>query len=943
MARRVFAAVDIGASGGRVMAGVVERGDGDAPRRSTGSPTASSSATGTSAGPSHELFDEVLTGLGELAAEFPDVESIGIDTWGVDYGLLDGDGPLLDRPDRLPRRPHRRRSSTTSTARSTPPSSTPINGLQFLPFNTIYQLAADQQRGRLGPGRPRRAAPRPARVLADRRAAHRGHQRVDDRPRSTPAPGSWSEPSCSAASDSRPTCCPAAPAARRGPRRGAGGAARPARAAPTTVVTTVGSHDTASAVVAVPATDRPVRLHRQRHLVARRPRARRADHHRRQPGSQLHQRGAASTDAPGSSATPADCGCSRSRCGRGPSRAAHDARRRCSPRPPPLPAGGPLIDVDDPAFIPPGDMPARIAAAVEAAGAARRRRRPRSPAASSTRWPPPTPRTHPPRRPSSPASTVDVVHVVGGGSQNALLCQLTADRIGPAGRRRTGRSHRPRQRADPGPRPRRRAHLAGRHPRAPRPRRRRDPLRAEHLTGVTVNPFHDSPSQLRHAAIRGPLPADRARPGRTAPGPGGLRRRPAPHRPATASRRRLRLHRRRRRGRTHAWRPTRPRSPPCATGHGCSAASSTSTSARRILGRPITYPLVLAPTGFTRIADPDGELAVARAAARAGLPYTLSTLSTRSIEEVRAVSDGRLWFQVYAWRDRGLVKDMIDRAAESRYEAIVLTVDTAVLGRRERDVRRGFSLPPTHRASARSSTAPSTLAGRVSFMRSEPIRFANVRGRDVGDGASPVTLSDYINTQFDPALSWDDVDWLRSVWDGPIIVKGIQCVADAEHRRRRRRRRDRPVEPRRAPTRRRTRGLRPRRPGRRRRRWPDRGHLRRRDPPRQRHRRGRRRRRRRVHGRPRLPLRARRRRRTRRRPGARLVRRRPPAHHVAPRRVEDRRPRPRRPRRPVSEPLTQRHRLGQKIGDGPRRCSDTSGSRRYWPTRPSTRSRIRSA
>src|SRR5437764_2306387 len=197
-----------------------------------------------------------------------------------------------------------------------------------------------------------------------------------------------------------------------------------------------------------------------------------------------------------------------------------------------------------------------------------------------------------------------------------------------------------------------------------------------------------------------------------------------------------------------------------------------------LLGAPLDYPLVLAPTGFTRIADPDGELAVARAAARAGLPYTLSTMSTRSIEEVRSVSDGRLWFQVYAWRDRGLVKEMIERAAAAQYEALVLTVDTAVLGRRERDVRRGFALPPT--------IGPRTLVDGAlhpgwtwSFVRSEPIRFANVVGRDVGDGASPVTLSDYINTQFDPALAWSDVDWLRSVWDGPIVVKGVQTVEDA--------------------------------------------------------------------------------------------------------------------------------------------------------------------
>ena len=197
-----------------------------------------------------------------------------------------------------------------------------------------------------------------------------------------------------------------------------------------------------------------------------------------------------------------------------------------------------------------------------------------------------------------------------------------------------------------------------------------------------------------------------------------------------------------------------------------------------LLGQPLAYPLVLAPTGFTRIADPQGELAVARAAGRAGLPYALSTLSTRSIEEVRAVSDGRLWFQVYAWRDRGMVKEMIDRAAAARYEALVLTVDTAVLGRRERDVRRGFQLPPV--------IGPATLVDgalhpgwTLAFIRGEPIRFANVAGRATGDGATPVTLSDYVNAQFDPGLSWADVDWMRSVWNGPIVLKGIQTVEDA--------------------------------------------------------------------------------------------------------------------------------------------------------------------
>ena len=197
-----------------------------------------------------------------------------------------------------------------------------------------------------------------------------------------------------------------------------------------------------------------------------------------------------------------------------------------------------------------------------------------------------------------------------------------------------------------------------------------------------------------------------------------------------------------------------------------------------VLGASVPIPLVLAPTGFTRIADPAGELAVARAAERAGLPYTLSTLGTRSIEEVRAVSAGRLWFQVYAWRDRAMVREMVERCAAARYEALVLTVDTAVLGRRERDIRRGFSLPP--------KIGPSTVIDGAlhpqwtwQFVRSEPIRFANVTGMAVGDGTDAVSLAEYINTQFDPSLSWDDVAWLRSIWSGPIIIKGIQTVADA--------------------------------------------------------------------------------------------------------------------------------------------------------------------
>lgn len=206
-------------------------------------------------------------------------------------------------------------------------------------------------------------------------------------------------------------------------------------------------------------------------------------------------------------------------------------------------------------------------------------------------------------------------------------------------------------------------------------------------------------------------------------------------------------------------------------------APDTKTS---IFGRELPMPLLLAPTGFSRIADAQGELAVARAAERAGLPYTLSTMATRSIEEVQAVTgpSARNWFQVYVWRDRGMLEEMLARAKAANYEAIVITVDTAVLGRRERDIRRGFTLPPM--------IGPSTLidgvlhpAWTLEFLRSEPITFANVRGVDGKDGSTAVNLSEYINSQFDPTLSWQDIAWFRERWSGPIILKGIQRVDDA--------------------------------------------------------------------------------------------------------------------------------------------------------------------
>lgn len=211
-------------------------------------------------------------------------------------------------------------------------------------------------------------------------------------------------------------------------------------------------------------------------------------------------------------------------------------------------------------------------------------------------------------------------------------------------------------------------------------------------------------------------------------------------------------------------------------------------SSTTILGRSIPVPLICSPTGFTRIAHPDGELAVSRAAAHAEIPFTLSTMATRSIEEINQateeLSNGnyfkpRNWFQVYVWKDRELLKDLLQRAKESKFEAIVITVDTAVLGRRERDVRRGFTLPPKLGLDTIIDGVihPSWTWG---FLRNEPIRFANVVGKSSDDGSSAITLADHVNAQFDQTLSWEDIEWFRDNWDGKIVLKGIQTVADAE-------------------------------------------------------------------------------------------------------------------------------------------------------------------
>ncbi|MBV8933362.1 MAG: alpha-hydroxy-acid oxidizing protein [Kutzneria sp.] len=192
-----------------------------------------------------------------------------------------------------------------------------------------------------------------------------------------------------------------------------------------------------------------------------------------------------------------------------------------------------------------------------------------------------------------------------------------------------------------------------------------------------------------------------------------------------------------------------------------------------ILGKPAELPLVLAPTGFTRMMHHAGEPAVARAAADAGLPYTLSTMGTTAPDALAAEVPGAdLWFQLYVWRDRGLSKDLVDLVRQAGYRVLMLTVDTPVLGNRRRDLVHGLALPPRLglRAFLDGAMHPSWW---WKLLTTEPLRFAAL----TGDGSvGPVELG---NTLFDPTISWDDVDWLRSQWSGPVVLKGIQSLADA--------------------------------------------------------------------------------------------------------------------------------------------------------------------
>jgi L-lactate dehydrogenase (cytochrome) len=191
-----------------------------------------------------------------------------------------------------------------------------------------------------------------------------------------------------------------------------------------------------------------------------------------------------------------------------------------------------------------------------------------------------------------------------------------------------------------------------------------------------------------------------------------------------------------------------------------------------ILGKPSALPFALAPTGFTRMMHTEGERAVVAVAERAGIPHALSTMGTTTIEDMAAAGPGaRKWFQLYLWRDRGPAAELLDRAAAAGYDTLLLTVDTPVAGARLRDVHNGLTIPPqlTLRTFLDGALHPNWW---FDLLTTEPLSFASL-------ASSGGTVADLINRMFDPAITMDDLTWLRDRWPGAVVAKGVQSVADA--------------------------------------------------------------------------------------------------------------------------------------------------------------------
>jgi len=192
----------------------------------------------------------------------------------------------------------------------------------------------------------------------------------------------------------------------------------------------------------------------------------------------------------------------------------------------------------------------------------------------------------------------------------------------------------------------------------------------------------------------------------------------------------------------------------------------------QMLGKKMRMPFGIAPTGFTRMMQTEGEYAGACAAADAGIPFTLSTMGTRSIEDVaKAAPSGRNWFQLYMWKDRDRSMALVDRAKAAGFDTLVLTVDVPVAGARLRDVRNGMTIPPSLTSKTILNAIPRP-AWWINFLTTDPLKFASL---DSWNG----TVAELLDSMFDPTVTYEDLKWIRGQWKGNLVVKGIQNVDDA--------------------------------------------------------------------------------------------------------------------------------------------------------------------
>jgi L-lactate dehydrogenase (cytochrome) len=207
---------------------------------------------------------------------------------------------------------------------------------------------------------------------------------------------------------------------------------------------------------------------------------------------------------------------------------------------------------------------------------------------------------------------------------------------------------------------------------------------------------------------------------------------------------------------------------------------STVSLRTRVLGADLSMPLFLAPTGMSRLFHHDREPAVARAAARAGTMYSLSTVATTSIEDVAKAGDGPKLFQIYVFKDRGLTRELVQRCRAAGYTALALTVDTPIAGLRERDVRTGMTIPPSLTLKSLASFVAHP-GWSLRYLLDPDFELKNVAHRAQKIAGKPVPLVGYISSQFDRSLTWREAAWLAQEWGGPLAIKGVLHPDDVKN------------------------------------------------------------------------------------------------------------------------------------------------------------------